>query len=267
MRPDIDPARRAFCGALLTTPWLLARAEAAARVPVLVYHRFGATQADSMTVRTSTFESHLRTLQELDAQVIALDELVAYRLGERAELPPRAVVLTADDGHRSQFELMAPMLKPLAWPLTLFIYPSAISNASYAMTWAQLQALAERPGFTVQSHTYWHPNFLKERQRQSAEAFQAFAQNQLRKSRDTLQSRLGKPISLLAWPFGLSDPPLWEQAKACGYRAAFSLGNRAVTLQDPLFALPRHLMVDSVNERTLAALLSSAFKPTTKATA
>ena len=228
-------------------------------MPLLVYHRCAPTVLDSMTLRMSNFEAHLRLLERLQCQVIALDDWVAWRRGERAALAPRAVVLSADDGHRSQFELMAPLLRERRWPITLFIYPSAISNASYAMTWPQLRELAAEPGFAVQSHTFWHPNLLQERRRLSPEAFGRFALDQLQRSREVLQQRLASSVTLLAWPFGLSDEALWEQAAQCGYRAAFALGKRSARTQDPLYAVPRHLMVDSVDERQLEARLVAAF--------
>jgi len=154
---------------------------------------------------------------------------------------------------------MAPMLRARGLPVTLFIYPSAISNASYAMTWPQLRELLAEPGFSVQSHSFWHPNFMLERKRQSPEAFQRFATDQLRRSREILQQRLGQAVSLLAWPFGLSDEALWMQARDCGYQAAFALGNRSATQRDPLFSVPRHLMVDGVDARQLAVRLNAAF--------
>lgn len=254
--------RRLICG-LLAAP-LLGRAAAVPAppcVPILVYHRFAATPLDSMTVRRSNFEAQLRVIERLHGQVIALHDWVAWRRGERATLPARALVLTADDGHRSQFDVMAPLLQARGWPLTLFVYPSAISNASYAMTWAQLRELQALPGFSVQSHTFWHPNLLQERRRLSAAAFQRFAADQLERARDVIQQRLAQPVSLLAWPFGLSDEALWRQAAASGYQAACVLGNRAAALKDPLYALPRHLIVDSVDQRQLAARLPAAFAP------
>jgi hypothetical protein len=51
------------------------------------------------------------------------------------------------------------------FPVTLFVYPSCISRASYAMTWKQLKELAATPFFSVQSHTFWHPNFKQESKR------------------------------------------------------------------------------------------------------
>ena len=256
----IDRQRRELLLGLLCAP-MVALAASARRpaVPILVYHRFAAAVADSMTVRIANFEAHLRLLDRFACNVIPLADWVAWRRGERANLPPRAVVLTADDGHRSQVEVMAPRLRERGWPLTLFIYPSAISNASYAMTWPQLRELAARSDFSVQSHTYWHPDLLRERERLAPDVFRRFAADQLQRSRDVLQQRLSRPISLLAWPFGLSDEGLRAQAAEGGYLAAFSLGNRSATIQDPLYAIPRHLMVDSVDERQLGARLEAAF--------
>lgn len=228
-------------------------------VPLLVYHRFAATALDSMTLRRKNFEAQLDMMAQLGCKVIPLSDWIAWRRGERATLPPRAVVLTADDGHRSQFEVMAPLLRARGWPVTLFVYPSAISNASYAMTWPQLRELLAEPGFSVQSHTFWHPNLLQERRRMSADAFQRFASDQLRRSREVIEQRLAQPVSLLAWPFGLSDEALWMQAADCGYQGAVALGNRSASRLDPLYAVPRHLIADSVDDRQLAARLRAAF--------
>ena len=229
------------------------------KVPILVFHRFAAAAVDSMTVRVARFQAQLKVLENMGCNVIPLSDWVAWRRGERDSLPPRAVVLTADDGHRSQFEVMAPLLRTRGWPVTLFVYPSAISNASYAMTWPQLRELLAEPGFAVQSHTYWHPNLVKERDRMSPDAFRRFAADQLQRSRDTLQQHLSRSVTLLAWPFGLGDEGLWGQAADCGYQAAFCLGNRSASRRDPLFAVPRHLVVDSVDERQLTELLEAAF--------
>ena len=261
-----DPERRALLFGLIAAPLIgrAARAAPRASVPILCYHRFGPAAVDSMTVRTSNFESHLRVLEQLKCTVIPLANVVAWRRGAMsitvdAPLPPRAVVLTADDGHQSQFDVMMPRLQSRGWPVTLFVYPSAISNASYAMTWPQVQALAAQPGVSVQSHTLWHPNFLQERKRLSPEAFTAFAATQLQRSRDTLQQHLSRPVTLLAWPFGLSDEGVRAQAAECGYEAAMALGDRAATIGDPLYALPRYLMVDGINDRQLAARLRAVF--------
>lgn len=268
LAPAPDRLRRALVCSLGCGPALGRGAPAVEfaqgpRVPILTFHRFANTAQDSMTVRIANFETQLRLLESLSSQVIPLSTWVAWRLararGEDIPLPDRAVVLTADDGHRSQFEFMVPRLRERGWPVTLFIYPSAISNASYAMTWAQLRELAADTGVSVQSHGYWHPNLLRERERMAPAAFQRFAADQLIRSRGTLEQQVSRPVTLLAWPFGLSDDGLARQAAQAGYLAAFSLGNRSATAADPLYTVPRHLMVDGVDTRQLAARLTAAF--------
>jgi peptidoglycan/xylan/chitin deacetylase (PgdA/CDA1 family) len=233
---------------------------AALSVPVLVYHRFAATAVDSMTVRLATFQAHLDTIERLGGTVLPLDALVDRLLGRRASLPPRAVVLTADDGHRSQFEAMAPLLRHRRWPATLFVYPSAISNASYAMQWDQLRELVADGLFTVQSHTFWHPNLVRDRQHMAPAAFEAMASDQLSRSKSRLERELGRPVSQLAWPFGLTDAGLMALAGRLGYEAAFVLGNRAVTAGDPVLALPRLLVTDALSAPALSRWLGAVWR-------
>ncbi len=129
--------------------WLSLSAGAAAEsVPILVYHRFGPTVADSMTVRTAVFETHLRYLKVQGYRVVSLLDVVdALRTGSPV-LPAKAVVISVDDGHRSVYTQMLPLVQRYQIPVTLFIYPSAISNASYAMTWEQLRALQQSGWFS-----------------------------------------------------------------------------------------------------------------------
>lgn len=242
-----------LCGNALTMPAMAN--DAAARVAVLVYHRFGQTAADSMTVRVQTFEAQLRMLRALGYRFVPLHDVVAWLEDQRAGLPPKAIALTVDDGHRSVFDTLRPIALREHLPITLFIYPSAISNASYALTWDQLRALQATGLFDVQSHTYWHPNFNVERARLPHEAFEAFATMQLQKSRASLEAHLQTHVDLLAWPFGIVDDELVQWARVAGYRAAFELGGRTIDRDSPRFKLSRLLVVDSDTPLVLARLL------------
>jgi hypothetical protein len=48
-------------------------------------------------------------------------------------------------------------------PVSLFIYPSAISNASYELTWKQLKEMHASGLVDIESHTYWHPDLSMEK--------------------------------------------------------------------------------------------------------
>lgn len=251
--------RRGLLAALSALPWSPLAAGALPAVPVLTYHRFADTVLDAMTLRRSTFDGHLAVLRALDCRVIRLAALVDWRLGRGPAPPPRAVVITADDGHRSQVEVMAPRLAQRGWHATLFVYPSAVSNASYALRWADLRALAAGGGFDVESHTYWHANLVQERRLRAPADFERFARDQLLRARQRLAAELGRPVRLLAWPFGLVDAGLMALAAETGHDASFALGNRPVTASDPLQALPRWLMSDALSPAGLQRLLEHAF--------
>ncbi|WP_319636738.1 polysaccharide deacetylase family protein [Paraburkholderia caribensis] len=234
-------------------------------VAILVYHRFSDTADDSMTVRVSTFEAQLRFLKQHGYEIVPLRAIVTWLRDPNATLPPKAVALTVDDGHESVYQRLMPIAQREKMPITLFVYPSAISNASYAMTWEQLRTLRATGLFDVQSHTWWHPNFHVERRRQSPAEFELFASTQLQHSRELIESRLGGQVDMLAWPFGLYDDDLVRIAGKLGYVAAFTLNPQRVKPSSPLLALPRFLMVDDVTPRILGRLLGEPETPSVPA--
>ena len=150
---------------------------------------------------------------------------------------------------------MLPVVSEYHVPVTLFIYPSAISNASYAMTWAQLDALHRTGLFDIQSHTYWHPNFKTEKRRLSPAAYRTFAAMQLLKPRTVLKDRLGVEANAVAWPFGIHDDELAGMAHDAGYIAGFTLDRRLVTGREHIMALPRFLVTDNASGRNFTAML------------
>lgn len=229
-------------------------------VPILLYHRFGPVVADSMTVTTSVFESHLKTLRDSGITIVPLSRALEMTFG--AGVPPgkRCVALVADDAHISVFTTALPLLKKYNAPMTLFVYPSAVSNASYAMTWDQLRQARETGLIDIQSHTYWHPNFKKERAKLPPAEFEKLVHMQLTKSREKLERELGIKVDLLAWPFGIYDPWLMARASEAGYRAAFSIDRRPLTRDYPPMALPRFLLADTDRGKAFESILSSALR-------
>jgi peptidoglycan/xylan/chitin deacetylase (PgdA/CDA1 family) len=223
----------------------LPSAEGAARIPILLYHRFGPTVSDNMTVTTPVFESHLKYLKDNGYAVIPLRQLVDYILGKGPMPPHRSVVIVVDDGHKSVYTDMLPIIKRYRIPVTLFLYPSAISNASYAMTWEQIKELKKTGLFDLQSHTYWHPNFKKDKRRLSPAEYEKFVDMQLKKSREKLERELGTKIDMLAWPFGIYDEYLTAKAARAGYIAAFTIERHSASTSDAIMALPRYLMTNA----------------------
>ena len=241
---------------LVLALWLLAPV-VHAQTPVLEYHRFAAVAIDSLTVSTKVLDEQLRVLAERHT-VVQARRLVAHLRGEAPALPPGSVVLTVDDGHVSVYEEMYPRIRQRGFHVTLFVYPSAISSAPWALTWAQLRELADSGLFDVQSHTYFHPDFQAQKKTLASSAYETLVATQLVRSRQLLASRLEKRIDLLAWPFGQQDAELMRAADLAGYAGAFTVGRRAVASGDPVMAIPRIRMTDKHRGSAFTRLLHAA---------
>jgi peptidoglycan/xylan/chitin deacetylase (PgdA/CDA1 family) len=225
-------------------------------VPVLVYHRFGPKVADGMTVTTKVFDSQLQWLKDHQYTVIPLRMLVNFLRGQGPPPPPKSVVITADDGHKTVFSDMLPLVRKYNIPVTLFIYPSCISHASYAMTWDQLKKLQQTGLFDIQSHTFWHPNFKKDKKKLKPAEYQKLVDTQLKKSKAVLEKRFGNTVDLLAWPFGIYNDELERDAAKAGYVAAFSIDRRNASKSEKIMAEPRYLMVNGDGTKAFEAIVS-----------
>ncbi len=244
---------------------------------ILLYHRFVPSAAERpppdaerlarrMTTSIEAVTLQVKYLRETGHTIVPLRQIVEAlstpgtpgRPG--TSLPPKAVAITVDDGHRSIHSDLLPLVERERIPVPLFIYPSAISNADWALTWEQLARLRDSGLFEIHSHTYWHPDFRQEKEHLTPAAYQDFVHTQLVKSRQEIRRRLSTPsrpveADMLAWTFGTHDAELMAAARNAGYVAAFTTDERAARGGDNLMALPRYLMFEYYGPKRLANLI------------
>lgn len=225
-------------------------------VPILTYHNFDPAATGSMSISPERFEEQLQWLKDNGYTVIHLKELVSYLQGQTDSIPEKSVVITADDGRLSVYKYMWPLAKKYNAPVTLFIYPTAISNAPYAMTWEQLKELQQTGLFDIQGHTYWHPNFKQEKKRLSEDAYQKLVDAQFISSKKIIDQKLDTNITLLAWPFGIYNEYLGQEAAKAGYVMAFSIDAKRANKSFPAMSQPRYMIVADQNMKTFARIVS-----------
>jgi peptidoglycan/xylan/chitin deacetylase (PgdA/CDA1 family) len=224
-------------------------------VPILVYHNFDPVKKGSMTISTARFEEQVKWLKNNGYNIIPLNTLVSYLLGKTNTLPAKSVVITADDGRESVYQYMLPIVLKYKIPVTLFVYPQIISHAPYALTWNQLAQLKNTGLFDIQGHTYWHPNFRQEKKRLSQSAYQKLVDVQLITSKNIIEKKLGIKVTLLAWPFGIYDQQLENDAKKAGYTMAFSIAAKDANRSMSNMAQPRFMIVEGQTMKTFEAIV------------
>lgn len=226
------------------------------KVPILLYHRFGPTVADGMTITTPVFESHLKYLKDNGYKVIPLRQLVDWYLKKGPAPAPKSVVIVEDDAHKSVYTDMMPLAKKYNVPVTVFIYPSAVSNAKYAMTWDQIRELKKSGLFDFQSHSYWHPNFKRDKKKMKPEEYEKTVVTQLTKSKAKIEKELGMKVDMLAWPFGIFDDHLLKKAADAGYVATFTIQAHHAGFGDSVNKLPRYLLINSDQGKAFARIVA-----------
>jgi len=224
---------------------------------VLTYHRFDPKIPGPTTVTIAGLQSQLSYLSDHGFVIVPLNQVVEIVLGHARPPSDSLVTISVDDGHRSVYTVLYPIIERCHIPITLFIYPSAISNSSNALTWAELREMQASGLVEVQSHTYWHPDFRKEKARRTPADYAVFVDMQLTRSRAKLDLELGTHVDLLAWPYGIVDDDLEAAARHAGYRAAFAYDGKLARPGDNHLAIHRVPVPGTARGASFAALLLS----------
>jgi peptidoglycan/xylan/chitin deacetylase (PgdA/CDA1 family) len=158
----------------------------------------------------------------------------------------RAVVLTFDDGHSSNYDTALPILLDHRLKATFFITAGWVGVGS-TMDWCQIRAL-HAAGMEIGSHTLTHrpPSTLDEKE----------LRYELSESRRVLEDGLGAEVTSLSSPTGFFNSRMRKIAQEVGYR---SLCNGRVGLAtdygDP-FSLNRVAVKRSMTENQFKQLLN-----------
>jgi peptidoglycan/xylan/chitin deacetylase (PgdA/CDA1 family) len=123
--------------------------------------------------------------------------------------PPRAVLLTFDDGHVSNHDMALPILLEHQLKATFFVVAGHIATAE-TMTWRQIRAL-HAAGMEIGSHTLTH--------RPPITLDDDTLRYELSESRRILEDGLGAPVTSISSPTGFFNPRMRRIAREAGYRA------------------------------------------------
>jgi len=187
-----------------------------ALVPILMYHSvrpidFKTTNAfvSSLTLPPTEFERELIYLKSRGFTSITLQDLAQHLKGE-LPLPSKPVILTFDDGFQNDYQYAFPLLKTYGFTGTFFIITGLIGHPEY-MTWGQVVDL-ERSGMEIGSHTITHPDLTR--------MTPVVRDSQLTESKQTLEEKLGVPITALSYPGGAFNDDVVAAARRAGYDVA-----------------------------------------------
>jgi peptidoglycan/xylan/chitin deacetylase (PgdA/CDA1 family) len=213
-------------------------------ITILMYHQVGHFPAVKLHrasyCNVERFEQQMRYLNRIGATVMSMSDALRALRGEIAA-PPRAVVLTFDDGYQSFAEHALPVLQRHGYPAIVYVLAARAGQRAdwYAvdgqatpplMTWADVQALPAQ-GIEIGSHGLLHTKL--------AGASAATLRAELADSRKIIEDQLGRAVPHFCYPFGSVDVAAVDAAAEAGYSTAVTCQRGAARPDlDPL-ALPR----------------------------
>ncbi|MBA3273973.1 MAG: polysaccharide deacetylase family protein [Chthoniobacterales bacterium] len=221
-----------------------------AQVIIYGYHRFEKTVRRPDTEMTpEMFEAQMKELQDKKIPVIGLQDFLAWKRGEK-NIPPRAAIITFDDGWRTQYEVGWPIMKKYGYPFTLFIYTEGVRGMKYgggaAMTWEQIAEMRDA-GIDIQAHSATHQDLRRQfdkvqKKKLNPEEYQEFLKREIIESKQLLEQKLGIRVNSFAVPFGYINDQVREFIRKAGYEAIFTVYGQRLTYTSPNDSLGRYLM-------------------------
>jgi peptidoglycan/xylan/chitin deacetylase (PgdA/CDA1 family) len=203
---------------------------------------------------------------------VSLDDLAAAARGQRP-LPDKAILITFDDGYKSLYTRVFPLLKIYRYPIVsalvgIWMEGEAGGTVSYGgdrrvprsnfITWAEAREMQASGLVEFASHSYalhrgvqanpqgsmtptavtWAYDPATRRYEDDRQ-YSARIRADLARSRSQLAANLGRAPRAMVWPYGRYTGPGLEVAKQLGFSFSLTLEAEAAYTSD-LFAIHRY---------------------------
>lgn len=199
-------------------------------------------------------------LQDNGYRVVSLEEVLAARSGAQP-LPDKAVLLTFDDGLRSLYTRVFPLLQLFGYPAVAAVVTTWVGSDGH-VTWEELREMQRTGLVEVASHSAnlhhalpansWGTETAAATTRrfdaargefEAEAAYRGRLVADLGESRHALATKLGRAPRALAWPYGKYNSAGLQAARAADMPIAFTLEPGANSADVPLDRLRRTVVM------------------------
>lgn len=226
-----------------TEPLIVDPSNIAKKVNALMYHHilrdeeniFGNNGA---IISDKSFQEQMKYLYEHKFQTITLDEMEQYVNGTLG-LPPKSILITFDDGYKSNYIYAYPILKEYGFKASIFLITSYISDETAPfdptilqyMSWEEIES--SKDVFEFASHTH---NLHRQNEEKKGHL--------ISKPGEEVKVDLGKTRELLktkhfAYPYGHYNEETLEILQELGFTMAYTVKEGSIQPGDVPLELAR----------------------------
>jgi biofilm PGA synthesis lipoprotein PgaB len=240
--------------------------------------------AEQYTVSTHNLAAQFDWLNAHGYHVVSLQQMLDAQSGKSA-LPDKAILLTFDDGLRSAYTKVFPLLKAYKYPAIVAVVGAwtdlpadgRVENGAHPFfrddfaTWDQLREMQNSGLVEIASHTYdQHRGILANpqgnqipavvthdyrpasRDYESDDAYTERLRIDLAHSSDEIRAELGHAPRVVMWPYGEYTKVSDSIAASLGMTITFTLGGNPHFNAADLVDIPRIVMIANPSVADLA---------------
>jgi len=198
-------------------------------VPILLYHHVeGDVSYSRYIVSIPNFRAQMKALHDWGYNAISIS-LLLDALIDGAELPPKPIVITFDDGNRNIYDNAFPIMSEYNFPGVFYIVGNRVNSGTNIAHAKELKEMIEA-GWEIGSHSYTHSDLTLDH---------SIARYEILQSKLDIEEALGIEIQTFAYPFGMIDPFLAQKVQDYGYRGGMGLGTSWTHTWGSMFYLNR----------------------------
>jgi peptidoglycan/xylan/chitin deacetylase (PgdA/CDA1 family) len=170
-----------------------------------------------ISVSQNQFRRQMRWLKRLRYRTCLLGDYV-HLLRQRKSVPSRTLAITFDDGYEEVLKLGLPVLQEFGFTAAVFAVSAEERNRwddgnAHLMNAVKLRQW-RAAGMEVGAHSCTHAHLTR--------IDRETARREIHDCKTGLEQALGQAVTMLAYPYGESNPAVEELAHAAGFEAAFA---------------------------------------------
>lgn len=221
-------------------------------VPILMYHVIAPPPPNApfpgLYVPAPEFRAQMRALAAGGYRAVTLDELWRAWHG-RGTLPSKPIVISFDNGYRTQYTHALPILRRLGWVGDENLQLQGLPPAQGGLSSVQVRRLVAA-GWELDTQGISHADLIRLDGRQ--------LRYEVIVARRVIRRRYHVPADWFCYPSGHYDPTVISVVKRAGYRGSTTVVPGWARRGDDPYRLPRLRVLGGTSPQDLLALIAQS---------
>ncbi len=254
-------------------------------IPILMYHHFTEDSSTELytVVTKNRFSEQITALKKAGFNTVTTADIINYAEG-KGNLPENPILITMDDGYKSNVTIAAPILKEHGMCATVFVIGITAGQEYYAHSGAPLsparfggkdaEAFIQDGIINIQSHTfdmhqlvsygYSLRDGVRIKDGETEEEYRAALAEDINRSIAEIKADFGCDVSALAYPFGYFSDIADEVFMEAGIKLTVTTNEDCSVIEkgnpESLWRLSRINVTDAYSGEALIARIEELLK-------